>query len=179
MAKYNDCGYSFLMSKIIRNEDGTETMEKEIDIEGNFQGLVYKQCSGLEAYGKPRPYEETYAESDEAYVHIAENAPRDQTNVTLTLYFFDAAKHKVYADSIKSIDDVYHSFMDYLSNGKIIYRDTARKRKVKIYLSDSTDPKIDSLYGKIYKEVEFKFKNVYGRSFSFDATLPSVKQQDY
>jgi len=63
--------------------------------------------------------------------------------------------------------------MAYVAGHKIIYRDTARKRKVKMYLTDSTDPKTDRLYGTPYKEVEFKFKNIYGRSFGYDDDFPS------
>jgi len=63
--------------------------------------------------------------------------------------------------------------MAYVAGHKIIYRDTARKRKVKMYLTDSTDPKTDRLYGTPYKEVEFKFKNIYGRPFGYDEDFPS------
>lgn len=172
MAKYSDSGYSFMMSRVIRNADGSEDVTDPVDIEEHFPGLVYKQCTGLEAYGKTRPYVETYAESDKAYVHVAENDPRDQTDITLTLYFFDAEKHETFAENIAAIDAVYHSFIDFISKCKIIYSDTARKRKVMVYLSDSTDPKTDKLYGKVYKEVEFKFKNMFGRSFGIDDKLP-------
>lgn len=173
MAKYSDSGYNFLMSRVARNSDGSESVSDEIDIEETYQGLVYKKCTGLEAYGDPRPYAETYAESDEAYVHIAEDDPREQTDITLTLYFFSPNRSSDDATKIADIDKIYHSFMEYVSGAKIIYRDTARKRKVKMYLSNSTDPKTDRLYGTPYKEVEFKFKNVYGRSFGYDDDFPS------
>jgi len=173
MAKYSDSGYKFLMSKVTRDADGGETVSEEIDIEEKFPGLVYKQCTGLEAYGKPRPYEETYAESDEAYVHVAEDDPRDQTDITLTLYFFSPQRSISDEEKVAAIDNIYHSFMAYVAGHKIIYRDTARKRKVKMYLTDSTDPKTDRLYGTPYKEVEFKFKNIYGRPFGYDEDFPS------
>ena len=63
--------------------------------------------------------------------------------------------------------------MAFITGSKIAYRDTARKRKVLMYLSGATEPKSDTLYGQKYKEVTFTFKNVYGHSFGYDETFPN------
>lgn len=176
MAKYIDCGYSFFMSPVTESEeDGTDIIGQEVDIEDHFPGLVYKSCTGLKSFGKTRPYEEKFAEDDKASVYISPDDPRDQTTITLTLFFFDAKEHDDDAEAIAAIDSVYRSFMTFISGCRIIYRDTARKRKVLLYLSDSTDPKTDRLYGIPYCEVDFKFQNVYGRSFGYDEELPASK----
>lgn len=161
----------FYMKRIVLLADGTESEEEEYDLEEHFPGLRYKSLSGIEGYGTPRTYTETVAESDEANVYVPATDTREQTDITLTLYFFDGNNNKEQEDIIASIDATYHSFMEYLSSAKIIYRDNVRKRKAKMYLSSSTTPKTDSLKGLIYKEVEFKFKNIYGRSFPIDSTI--------
>lgn len=172
MAKYNDCGYVFEMAQVTKDEKGAEAIGDFIDIEDTFEGLVYKKCEGLEAYGDPRPYVENYADSDEAYVHVKESDPREQTKVILTLYFFSPNRHKTEAERIVEASQVYHKFFKFISGRKVVFRDTARRRKVMMYLYDSTDPEIDRLYGIPYKEVEFKFKNCFGRSFDYDEELP-------
>lgn len=172
MAKYHDSGYDFLMSKVTIDETGKKTIANEVNIEEQFPGLVYKQCTGLDSFGKPRPYVENYAESDEAYVYVPSNDARDQISITLTLYFFDPSNSKDDATAITSAEKVYQDFMKYISGGLILFRDTARKRKVLIYQSDAPSVKTDKLYGVIYKEVEIKFTSVYGRSFGYDEILP-------
>ena len=42
-----------------------------------------------------------------------------------------------------------------------------------MYLTGSTEPKGDTLYGQKYKEVTFTFTNVYGRTFGVDDDFPS------
>lgn len=106
-------------------------------------------------------------------MHIVESVSREQMEIKMTLYFFSPNRSKSDAEKIANIDKIYHSIMEFISGCKVIYRDTARRRKVKMYLSDSTDPKTDKLYGTPYKEVEFMFKNIYGRPFGYDEDFPS------
>lgn len=157
MGKYFDSGYKFFMQR--------EGSDAAVDIEEAFRGLVYKSMSGLEDEGSPKVYEETYAERDKALVYVAESGVKSQTSLTLTLYFFDAEKNEEDAVAVENASKCYHDFLDFVSGAKVLYWDDVRKRKVVMYLSESTSPKTDRLYGKVYKEVEFKFKNVYGRSF--------------
>lgn len=172
MAKYFDSGYSFKMRRVTRGEDMSEALGDEYDIEEKFYGLVYKSFDGLDSFGDPRPYAETFAESDVADVWVDEGDARGQTDLTLTLCFF-AVSGDDDAARIASVEDVYRSFMEFVSGCVIEYRDTGRKRKLRMYLSDGNEVKTDSLYGEVYKQVELKFKNVYGRTFAYDAELPS------
>lgn len=166
--KYHDSGYDFYMRRITRDETLSEVVGDWVNIEEVYEGLVYKSMSGLDTYGKPRSYVENYVESDKASVWVDEVDSREQTTLKFTAYFFDAAGNKDEAKAIEAIETVYRNFVAFVSACQITYRDTARKRKVRMYLSDEITAKTDRLYGIVYKEVEFDFTNVYGRSFPYD-----------
>lgn len=160
--------YNIYMRRVTLDEDYEEVYGDIQDLENDFEGLRYESMSGLEIYGTPRPYAETYAESDEADVYIPEEDVRDQTELTLTLVFLAPDGVTDDNEQVAAIDATYHAFVEFISACKVIYWDTVRNRKVKMYLSDSVSPNADEVYGVAYKEVKFKFKNVYGRSFALD-----------
>lgn len=160
--------------------DSTQAESKLLDIEISFPGLRYKSISGLDAYGKPRVYSENMPESAKGSVYIpSDKSLREQTDIELTLYFFDPDYIDGHTDEeqLMAVEEVYHKFVDFVSGGSIVYYDTARKRKVKMYLNDAVTIGTDRLTGVIYKEVTFKFKNLYGQSFPTDDTtfIPIVK----
>jgi len=163
--------YQFFMRRAVQSGTVWE-LEDEVDLESHFKGLRYKSCTGLGAYGKPKGvYTESYAEQDGVSVYVsAGGSAREQTDVTLTLYFFDPDKRAVTdiesrMAAIEAARGVYESFMAYISGCVVMYRDTARGRKVALYLSDNTEPSTDSLKGVVYLEVSFKFKNMRGCPF--------------
>lgn len=165
--------YNFYIQTVTRTSSGDFILGTEYDIETQWKGAKYKQIIGLKNYGKPRPYVETYAESDMALVSLPQtdsvvnSDPRDATSVNLTLYFFcENTSANTDAKQIKAIDDIYHSFVSTISGKYIIYHDTARQRYAFLYLSDKIEPKTDSIKGVKYVEAEFKFTNVFGRTFS-------------
>ena len=135
------------------------------DLETDVLGLRYKECTGLNSYGEPtNMYAEDFAETSKAEVYVSSTSAHKQTTIKLTLIFLE--------DDTKD-DKSYRDFMAFITGYKIAYRDTARKRKVLMYLSGATEPKSDTLYGQKYKEVTFTFKNVYGHSFGYDETFPN------
>lgn len=135
------------------------------DLETEFAGLRYKECTGLNSYGEPtNMYAEDFAETSKAEVYVSSIPAHKQTTIKLTLIFLE--------DDTKD-DKSYCDFMAFIAGSKIAYRDTARKRKVLMYLSGATEPKSDTLYGQKYKEVTFTFTNVYGRSFGYDESFPN------
>lgn len=151
--------YKFYM---IRYGEGNASWK---DLEADFPGLRYKECTGLNAYGElSSVYSEDFAETSKADVYVAGTPAHKQTTIKLTLVFLenDAKDDKSYRD-----------FMAFITGSKIAYRDTARKRKVLMYLTGATEPKSDTLYGQKYKEVTFTFKNVYGHSFGYDEQFPT------
>lgn len=149
----------FEMQRFGKEEAGWKDLEME------FPGLRYKECTGLNAYGEPtNVYSENFAETSKAEVYVVGAPAYKQTTIKLTLIFLE--------DDTKD-DKSYRDFMAFITGSKIAYRDTARKRKVLMYLSGATEPKSDTLYGQKYKEVTFTFKNVYGHSFGYDENFPN------
>lgn len=159
--------FKIYTKRIVQSLEGDEwDVQEEIDFLETFRGAKYKSIKGLLNYGKPKVYTESFAESSEVSVCLTDQ--RSETDITLTLYFFppsDTADEGVgYAEA----DAVYHNVVKYFTRAKIAYRDTFRKQKVLMYLADAVEVSTDKLYGQVYKEVQFKFKNIYGRPFPLD-----------
>lgn len=140
------------------------------NLEIDFPGLRYKECAGLNSYGEPSNiYAEEFAESSKAEVFIGNTPAHKQTDISLTLIFLEGSGDVGYGKT----DECYHNFLKFITGCKIAYRDTARKRKVLMYLTGAAEPVSDTLYGEKYKEVTFTFKNVYGHSFGYDEQFPN------
>lgn len=157
------------MAKATKTSSGGFSVEEEVDIHEYFKGACYKAADGLEAYGKPRTYEEEYPEAATPDIYFPDTLTRETSDFTLTLYFFDPEEHEEETDAIKAIDEVYHAFVEYITGTYIKYWDNVRQRKVMLAYQEATKPTTDSLYGVVYKEVGFKFKNLYGKSFPLDS----------
>lgn len=123
------------------------------DIESDFAGMLYGDCSGLEKRGKRKNvYTEKYSESDSLRVWQGSTVTREATTIKFTFYFT--------GDNRNATLD---SFYDYVKNGKFYYWDTARKKKAYIFLSDEFDVSNDSYKGGTpYKEVKMTFQNIWG-----------------
>lgn len=141
-----------------------------IDVGAYFKGACYKSCEGIEDYGKLRVYTETRPEAQTPDVYFPPVATRETTNLTLTLCFFDFDKHADESEAILAVDESYHAFVAYITGSYIKYWDNVRHRKVMLEYHEPTKLVVDRLYGIVYKEVGFKFTNIYGRSFSLDST---------
>ena len=160
--------YKFYMQQYPTTDaEGTTTVVK--DLQADFKGLAYKSMSGIENYGKPNVYTEKFAESEKLSVYIPSAYVFEQTDLVLTLYFFGDADLGI--TGTKTSRDYYHDFMGYVKGKHLLYWDDARKRKALMYLSDSTTPTTDTIYGVPYIEVQFKFKNEYGHSFDVTETV--------
>lgn len=158
------------IAKATRNPDGKFAAETGVEIQEQFKGACYNKAEGIEGYGKLRTYTETYPEAPAPDIFFPDSLTRETTDFTLTLYFFDPDKHEDEADAIAAVDEAYHSFVEYISGTYIKYWDNIRKRKVMLAYQEQTKPTVDRLYGIIYKEVSFKFTNLYGKSFPLDST---------
>ena len=95
---------------------------------------------------------------------------REKTDFTLKLYFFDPNNNSDETTAIAAIDEAYHKFVEYITGGYIKFWDNVRQRKVYLSYQESTKPSVDKLYGLVYKDVSFKFVNVFGKSFPLDDT---------
>ena len=127
-----------------------KSIEEDFNVEGGF--VRYKECKGLNTIGSAVVYTESYADSERLRVHVPSNLVHKPTTVTLTLYFIGENRH-----------NVYEEFYKYVSNGKILYHDTKRKKYAYLILIEATSPKEDNYKGSLdYTVVDFKFQNLWG-----------------
>lgn len=143
--------------------------------------LYYKSASGLGSYGKPQAYTETYAESEVATVVLADkdtdvsSRPREQTDVTLSFYILYEGEETSLQEKIKAVWALYYDFVDFISDGFMIYYDNLRQRKLLCYQSEKIELKEDNVKNDPLLLVEIKFKNVFGRTFPISEYSPIEK----
>lgn len=124
------------------------------DLEADFKGLRYKEFKGLENFGKIKSvYTESFAETDELQVYMADTPIRENITPTLTLVFIGDNKRKA-----------YHDFVDYISTGKIAYWDNVRKRKITFILTESIEPEYDTVKDTEYIQASFKLQCLNGHA---------------
>lgn len=158
------------IAKATKKSNGKFSADEGVEIQEYFPGAYYKKADGVESYGKVRSYTETYPESPTPDIFFPDDLTRDATDFNLTLYFFDPGTHTNESDAIRGVDEAYHAFVEYISGTYIKYWDNVRQRKVMLASQDAINPTTDSLYGIIYKEISFKFTNLYGKSFPLEST---------
>lgn len=146
--------YTFLMQEVNSKGkviDGSSSM----DLESDFNGLRYVKAEGLNDYGEAKIYEETYADEERVRAYIPESPIYNQTNVKFTFYIFGENRRQT-----------YDSFVKYVSSGYHRYYDTARKKYLYFYVSDSVSVSEEKWYGsKPYLKFELSVKNMFGRTF--------------
>lgn len=167
--------YDFFIGVLDESTLGALSMSSNgyVNLEDTFSGLRYNKFVGIEKYGETNNYVETWAEDDTAAVYVQSSASRGQNEATLSLYFFDPelADNKTYADMIAAIEDVYHKFINFIDGKKVIYYDTARKRKILMYQDGDISPSEMVLKNGIpYFSVEIPFKTIKGH-----ASIPMSK----
>lgn len=156
------------ISKVTQTSPGQFVSQNDIDLFDHFKGAAYKEAKALEYYGKPQIITEKYPEYPAPQTLFLNTY--ESCDFKLPLYFFDTQQHTDQIEAITSVDNTYHSFVDFISGTFIRLKDNIRKRKVLLLYQDATTTKTDTLYGVIYKEVEFKFTNIFGKSFPLDNT---------
>lgn len=160
----------FYIQRYQRSESGEyEPDGPVLDLEEAFPGLRYKSLDGGNGYGEPSVYAETFVDDNMASVYVSPDGVMKQTELTLNLYFFGRSDTTDDTVLLSESQECYHSFMSAVSGVFACYWDNVRQRKALLYLSGATSPKTDKLYGIPYKEVSFKFTNVYGCTFELDA----------
>jgi hypothetical protein len=132
------------------------------DLETRFNGLKYSKCDGLNSKGKRKDVHiEKYADSPELRVWLGLKGPiREATDITFTFFFIGDSRQ-----------NAYDSFLAYISNGKIHYWDTVRKKEAVMVLVDPIKPREDVYKGSTpYLLAEFKFQNLFGECQTKDIT---------
>ena len=161
-------GYKFYIQRYSRKHYNKETSQYDkedigdlIDIEEQFK-CKYVKFEGLSETGKVKNiYTETYAETEELRMYIPDEVLYDNTDMSLTLLFAPDTEN----DS--DVQDNERAFFEYVSGHKIEYHDTFRNRYVSLLLLNKPEVVGEVLYGgSRYREVQYTFKNIYGRSFA-------------
>ena len=162
------------MRKAVQSAAGVWSLGETVDLESRFKGLRYKSASGLRSYGRVKGvYSVSYAEEDGSRVYASQSVRREETEVTLTLYFFDPESRDTSGiesrrAAILAAGEAYAAFVAYVSGGMVVYWDTVRQVKELLYLQEAVSPSVDSVRGVIYLEAPFKFRNKHGRPFALD-----------
>lgn len=160
--------YIFYISRVERDSSGAEAVGPFLDMESSFRGLHYLKLSGINSQGSPRVYEESFAEADGVSVYIPSDGVCDSSEISLSLLFLGGSGGTPESELYSQAQECFRSFLDYVTGHEVIYYDTARHRKVRMYLSSPVSPSRDTLHGVPCLVADFKFKNVYGRSFALD-----------
>lgn len=145
-------GYKFYMQECTK--DGV-LIGTQRDLEIDFDGLRYAKCEGIDAFGKPRIYTESYADSDNLRVYIPDELTNDATKITFTFYFVGDNRQKT-----------YYEFVDYVRNGYHVYHDTARNKKFIFVVVDEIKPATEVWHGSTpYMELKLQVQNLNGKTF--------------
>lgn len=127
-----------------------------MNLELDYPGLKYKEFKGLENYGKIKSvYTEEFAETDELQVYAAPNPIRESITPVLTLVFIGENRR-----------NMYHSFVNYISKGKIAYWDNVRNRKITFVLIEAIEPEADTVKGEGYIQASFKLQCLNGQAIN-------------
>lgn len=150
--------YKFFLQPVAK--DGTVGAVK--DIEKDFDGCRYRYCKGLETRGSAKNiYTENYPEADGLRVyHPSDNSlpvTYNETSVTLCLIFIGENRRST-----------FNGFCELLKSSRLYYWDTARHKKALLIPDGEISPSEDTVKGVTYIDVEFKFKNTWGRTYDCD-----------
>lgn len=147
--------YKFYMQEF---KNGALVPNTRKDLERDFDGLRYISAKGINTIGKARIFTETYADSDRMRVYIPNELTNEQTTVTFTFYIFGVDRQKT-----------YDAFNEYIRRGIHRYWDTARNKYFDFVIEDSIEINEEKWYsGTPYLSVEYKVKNLNGRTFDVD-----------
>lgn len=139
------------------------TLENAINTKTLCGGMYVLEAVGLADYGKPKNIvTESYAEGDSLKYYIPQDGiKREATDVSIKMLFLDEG-------SPKNRYEQYNDMVNFLKDKIVIYWDSVRKRKARLLLDTSTQPK-ENFKGSIpYIESTFKFKNIDGYSVQVD-----------
>ena len=157
MAKYN-----FFVCKCDKN--GILTSNTKKNLEEDFEGVRYQKMTGLNDFGESKlVVTEDYAEQDGVRSYVepiseANDVPRKNTEIKLSLVFFG-----------KNRRVAYDNFIDYISRDYTFYWDTARLKGFTFVFSNKVSISSELFYNEMpYFIVTFTLQNINGRTFNVD-----------
>lgn len=149
----SDHGYNFYMQKC--NSEGVVSSDDTAkDLEKDFVGMRYAKCEGINDYGKPRVYTESYADSDKLRTYVPDDLTNDATKIKFTFYFTGDKRQ-----------ETYHEFVNWVRKGYTLYWDTARNRKFTFIIVDEIKPATEQWHGGTpYLELQLTVQNLKGKT---------------
>jgi hypothetical protein len=125
------------------------------NLEVDFKGMRYQEADGLNLWGKPRIYTETYADADKTRVWIPQDVTYEPTTITFSFVFLGEDRYKTYDE-----------FVSWVSGKRMAYWDDARNKTAYFYVGDSVQPAEEKWHGSTpYLRLQLKVTNIYGRTF--------------
>jgi len=165
----------FHIQRYLRNEQTGAWAADGVakSLEDDFGYLRYKSMSGINSIGKQKGiYTESYPEADSLRVYVDPSAKRESITSTLIVYSFgsDPATSSTLGigEQIKAMEDNWHSFVDFLQGGLVVWSDDYRQRKGLFLLQEAIEPTTDNIKNIPYLQCQVKLTNVFGQTFSAD-----------
>lgn len=140
-----------------------------IDIEDEFQGLIYLNAKGMNDVGKAKNiYTETYADSDDLRVYVPESDTVFENGREVDSYTNEAT---VITMSFAVVGDAYmrqlviDRFESYLRHGVHLYKDNARNREFRFVVQDEIKVSDEKWHGNTpYIILEVPMQNLNGKT---------------
>lgn len=140
-----------------------------IDIEDEFQGLIYLNAKGMNDVGKAKNvYTETYADSDDLRVYTPASDTMIENGVEVDSYTNEAT---VITMQFAVVGDAgmrqltMNRFIDYIRHGIHKYVDDARNREFRFVIQDEIKVSDEKWHGNTpYVILEVSMQNLNGKT---------------
>jgi hypothetical protein len=130
-----------------------------IDIEEEFDGLLYMRAEGMNDIGKSKNvYTETYADSDRLRVYLPNDGVYTNEATKITMHFL------VVGDEA-SMQATILAFETYVREGIHRYWDTARNLEFDFIVQDEFKVSDEKWHGSLpYVEIQVSLQNLNGKT---------------
>lgn len=140
-----------------------------LDIEEEFQGLIYLSAEGMNTIGKAKNiYTESYADSDNLRVYMPAEDTMVEEGVQVDAYTNEPTEitmqFAIIGDALMR-QRTFDRFADYVRHGIHKYWDSARKREFRFIVTDELKPSKERWHGSMpYIVVEVPMQNLNGKT---------------
>ena len=133
------------------------TGQNVIDIEDEFNGLLYMSADGMNDVGKSKNvYMEGYADSDRMRVYLPEEYTNEATKITM---------HFLIVGDAPTRQDILGRFVKYVREGVHRYWDDARNLEFDFVVTDEIKVSDERWHGsQPYVEIAVPMQNLNGRT---------------
>lgn len=140
-----------------------------IDIEDEFQGLIFLSAEGMNNIGKSKNVvTESYPESDNLRVYLPAEDTAIENGIIVDSYTNEATvitmKFAIIGDA-EMRQRTFDNFVDYIRHGIHLYWDTARNREFRFIVTDEIKTSAEQWHGSMpYIVIEVPMQNLNGRT---------------